>query len=240
VEPRTARAGEVIDSLAARYRGIVARVAEAAIRAGREPQEITIVVAAKTFPADVVRQVAEAGARDFGENYVQEAQGKASILGTPGVRWHMIGRLQRNKAAPAVRLFHLIHSLDRIDLARALDRAATKAAKRVRCLVEVDLGGEVTKGGVAVDALPGLLEEVAKLQSLEVHGLMAIPPMGSLVERRRHFARLRDLRERLSRLRLSNVRLKELSMGMSGDFEAAVEEGATMVRIGTAIFGPRP
>jgi PLP dependent protein len=229
----------VTATIADRYRTVVARVTEAAIRARRDPGEVTIVVAAKTFSVDAIREVTAAGARDIGENYVQEARRKAADLDAESVRWHLIGRLQRNKAALAVKLFHLVHSLDRIELARDLNAAAMRAGVHARCLIEVNLGEETTKGGATIDALPSLLEAAAMLPSLEIHGLMAIPPPGTLEESRRSFAKLRALRERLCRLRLPNVRLKELSMGMSADFEAAVEEGATMVRIGTAIFGRR-
>jgi pyridoxal phosphate enzyme (YggS family) len=226
-------------TIADRYRSVVARVAEAAIRARRDPTEVVIVVAAKTFGVDAIREVVAAGARDIGENYVQEARRKAADLEGEGVRWHLIGRLQRNKAALAVKLFHLVHSLDRIELARDLEEAARKSGRRARCLIEVNLGAEATKGGAAIEAVAPLLEAAATLPALEIHGLMAIPPPGTAEDSRRSFARLRALRDQLCRLRLPNVRLKELSMGMSSDFEAAVGEGATIVRIGTAIFGPR-
>jgi len=229
----------MIATIVERYRSVVERVAEAAIRAGRDPREVVIVVAAKSFAVGAIREVVAAGARDIGENYVQEARRKAADLAAEGVRWHLIGRLQRNKAALAVKLFHLVHSLDRIELARDLDEAARKAAVRARCLVEVNLGAEVTKAGAAIETVAPLLEAAAMLPALEIHGLMAIPPPGTVEDARRSFARLRALRDRLCRLRLPNVRLKELSMGMSSDFEAAIGEGATMVRIGTAIFGPR-
>ena len=151
----------------------------------------------------------------------------------------MIGRLQRNKAKHAVRLFDLIHSVDRLELARALDASATEMGVTARCLIEVNLDGEPSKGGVHVDSLRELLDAVAALSSVEVRGLMAIPPPGDPRESRRRFARLRTVRDGLDGLRLPHVQLKELSMGMSADFEEAVEEGATLVRIGTAIFGPR-
>lgn len=224
--------------IADRYRSVVDRVAEAAARAGRSPAEVTLVVAAKTFPAERVRAVVEAGAIDVGENYVQEAAAKAAVL-PAGVRWHMIGRLQRNKAKRAAALFDCIHSLDSVELARELDRAAGPSGRRIRCLVEVGFG-EATKGGVTADRVADFLGEVGALAGLSIDGLMAIPPAAESPQHaRRFFAALRELRDRLQSLRLPGVVLKELSMGMSADFEAAVEEGATMIRVGTAIFGPR-
>jgi pyridoxal phosphate enzyme (YggS family) len=226
-------------TLAERYRMVVARVAAAASRAGRSPTEITIVVATKTFGIEAVRAVWEAGARDIGENYVQEATRKAAAAGLTGLRWHMIGRLQRNKVKQALRLFDLIHSVDRLELARELDSCAAAIGVTARCLVEVNLGGESSKGGVRVDSLRRFFDATATCSRLEIRGLMAIPPPGTVDESRRRFAELRSLRDDLGDLRLPHVQLKELSMGMSADFEAAVEEGATFVRIGTAIFGPR-
>jgi pyridoxal phosphate enzyme (YggS family) len=219
---------------------VIERAAEAARRAGRRPDEILVLAAAKTFGAEALREVAHAGGRDFGENYVQEAAGKALALAdVPDLRWHFIGRLQRNKARAAVELFDVIHSLDRLDLARVVDSAAASTGRCARCLVEVNLGGEATKGGIEPAKLERFLGDLPPLRSLSVEGLMTIPPPGSAEESRRCFARLREIAERLSDLRLPNVRLKELSMGMSGDFEEAIAEGATIVRIGTAIFGRR-
>ncbi|MEA2625755.1 MAG: dependent protein [Candidatus Binatota bacterium] len=210
------------------------------MRAGRDPAGVRIVVAAKTFPAEAVRAVVEAGARDIGENYVQEARRKRAELDRADVRWHLIGRLQRNKAKTALDLFDVIHSLDRLDLATDLDRAARAAGRRANCLVEVNLGSEKSKGGVSPGELERFLGQLAEFPDLLIEGLMAVPPPATRPEDSRlHFAELFDLRERLSGLRLPNARLKELSMGMSADFEAAIEEGATIVRIGTAIFGTR-
>jgi len=225
--------------IAERYQAVVARVAAAASRAGRRPTDVTIVVAAKTFGAEALREVTAAGARDIGENYVQEAIRKAAAMKTSGLRWHMIGRLQRNKVKQALGLFDWIHSVDRVDLARELDSCAAAAGATVRCLVEVNLGGEVSKAGVPVDSLRRFFDATATLSRLEIRGLMAIPPPGAVEESRRSFAKLRSLLDDLGDLRLPHVQLKELSMGMSADFEAAIEEGATFVRIGTAIFGPR-
>ena len=226
-------------SVAERNQAVVARVAVAAARAGRNPTEITIVVAAKTFGDEALREVVAAGARNIGENYVQEATRKAAATRLPGLRWHMIGRLQRNKAKQALRLFDLIHSVDRVDLARDLDSCAAAMGVTVRCLVEVNLGGETSKGGVPIDSLRRFFDATAGFSRLEIRGLMAIPPPGTVDESRARFAKLRALRDDLGNLRLPHVQLKDLSMGMSADFEAAIEEGATFVRIGTAILGPR-
>lgn len=230
---------ETGDTIARRYHAVRERVAEAALRVGRRPSEVTIVVAAKGFGVEAVRAVVEAGARDVGENYVQEALRKAGAVEVPELRWHMIGRLQRNKAKLAVRLFDLIHSVDRLELAHALGSSATAMGGIARCLIEVNLDGEPSKGGVHVAGLPELLAAIARLPNVEVRGLMTIPAPGIARESRRRFARLRGLRDHLDGLRLPHVQLKELSMGMSADFEEAVEEGATFVRIGNAIFGPR-
>ena len=226
--------------VAGRYRAVVERTAAAAVRAGRRPSDITVVAAAKSFGADAVRAAVAAGAADVGENYVQEARLKQQHLAPLAIRWHMIGRLQRNKAKLAASLFHLVHSLDGLELAQALDQAAQLTGTTATCLVEVNVGAERTKGGIASQALRELLEQIAPLSHLQIRGLMTIQPPGSPAEARRSFARLRTLRDRCDDLRLPNVQLKELSMGMSSDFEEAIAEGATLVRIGTAIFGPRP
>src|SRR5262249_45602576 len=155
----------------------------------------TIVVAAKTFGVQAIREVTDAGARDVGENYVQEAMRKIQTKTFPGVRWHLIGRLQRNKAKQAVRLFDLIHSVDRVELAEELDSSAAAIGKRVPCLIEVNLAGEPSKGGIRVNALRDFLETAASFPRLEIRGLMAIPPPRSTQESRRSFARLRALRD---------------------------------------------
>ena len=225
--------------IAANLQAVRQRIADAALACNRDASTICLLAVSKTFNAEAVIEAYKCGQTAFGENYVQEARRKAAELRLPQVRWHLIGRLQRNKAKQALALFRLIHSLDRLDLARALDTAAAQIGTTARCLVEVNLGAEKSKGGVSSDALGGLLEAMAPLGHLSIEGLMTIPPPGSIDESRRSFARLRALRDRFADLRLPNVQLKELSMGMSSDFECAIEEGATLVRIGTAIFGPR-
>ena len=226
-------------TVAQRYRAVVDRVARAAERAGREPSSVTVLAAAKSFSGEVVAEALHAGCTDVGENYVQEARTKREALERVSLRprWHFIGRLQRNKARAAVRIFDVIESLDSMTLALALDRAATVP---VDCLVEVRLVPERTKGGIAAEELGDFLAGLAELPLLRVRGLMAIPPAtDDPMEARGFFRRLRELRDRYADLPLPNVQLKELSMGMSADFEVAVAEGATIVRVGQAIFGPR-
>jgi pyridoxal phosphate enzyme (YggS family) len=216
-------------------RGAIARAAE---RAGRSPGEVRLVGVVKTVPPETVREAVASGLQDLGENRVQEAEVKIAAVGRHAARWHMVGHLQRNKVGRAVELFDHIHSLDRFPLAQALSHRAEASGVRVPVLVEVNVTGEPAKFGVAPAGLEALLEALAALPALSVDGLMTV---GRWVERaedaRPTFAALRALREE-ARKKLG-LRLPELSMGMSGDYEVAVEEGATMVRVGTALFGPR-
>jgi PLP dependent protein len=208
------------------------RVARAAERSGRRASDVLLIGVSKTVDAARIRQAIDAGVPALGENRVQEAKEKIAELGRP-VPWHLIGHLQTNKVRDALELFDVIHSLDRLDLAKELDKRARARARTVDVLVEVNVAAEASKGGVAPDGLGELLDAVAKMPSLKVRGLMAIPPEAKDPDDSRvWFRALRKLGERYS--------LSELSMGMSGDFEVAIEEGATMVRVGTAIFGPRP
>ena len=207
------------------------RIASAAERAGRRPGDVLLIGVSKTVDVERIRRAVEAGVPALGENRVQEAKGKIATLGHP-VPWHLIGHLQTNKAKDAVQLFDVIHSLDRLELATECDRRARAAGRVVDALIEVNVGGETAKSGVAPDAVADLLDRVAKLGSVHVRGLMTIPPIGETEATRGWFRALRKLGERHG--------LPELSMGMSADFEVAIEEGATMVRVGTAIFGPRP
>jgi len=216
------------------------RIGEAAQRAGRRSEEITLVGVSKTHPASAIREAYEAGVRHFGENRVQEWEGKHA--GTEGLAatWHLIGHLQSNKAARAARLFHSVDSVDDYALAQKLDRARGEAGiiGKVRVLIEVRLAEEETKSGAGIDALPELVEKVAGLERLELAGLMCIPPFLEKPEQvKPYFRRLRELRDRL--VAKLGVALPVLSMGMSHDFEAAIEEGATEVRVGTALFGAR-
>jgi PLP dependent protein len=225
--------------IAANYNRVRDQVATAAQRRGRRAEDITIVCAAKTKGPEAVRVAIAAGATDIGENYVQEAREKIAQVPEPA-HWHLIGHLQRNKAKEAVRLFTLIHSLDTEALAQELHRQGEKQGKIVRALIEVNLGGEQTKSGIAPARIEPLLEAVASLSSLRVEGFMTIPPPGPNAEASRpYFQELARLRERYAQFQTANITLRELSMGMTDDYQVAIEEGATIVRIGRAIFGER-
>ena len=192
----------------------------------------------KTVAVDVVREAVELGLEDLGENRVQEAEAKIAAVGRKAARWHMIGHVQRNKAGRVAELFDCVHGVDSLALAQALSRRATSARATLPVLIEVNISGESSKFGVAPDALESLLEPMATLEGLDLRGLMTVGrPVENAEDARGDFARLRELRDR-AQARLGRE-LPELSMGMSGDFEVAVEEGATMVRVGTALFGPR-
>jgi PLP dependent protein len=215
------------------------RIHAAAARAGRPASEVTLVAVTKTVPAEVVRAAVEHGLTDLGENRVQEALAKVPVVGRDRVRWHLIGHLQSNKAGRAVELFDRVHGVDDAELARALSRRAEAAGRILPVLVEVNVSGEPSKFGVAPADLGALLEQVALLPALRLDGLMTVgAPVDDPEQARPGFARLRGLRDEAER-RLGRP-LPELSMGMSGDFEVAVEEGGTLVRVGTALFGARP
>lgn len=213
------------------------RLAAAARRAGRDPAQVRLVAVSKTVPPQKIREALAAGQLLFGENYLQEARPKIEALGSQ-VEWHFIGHLQSNKAKGAVALFELIHGVDRLKLARALDSAAASLGVVQKVLLQINLAGEASKSGGAPENAPELLRELGRLPHLQVLGLMTLPPWFADPEAvRPYFRALRELRDRLE---ASWSRpLPELSMGMSGDFEVAVEEGATLVRVGTAIFGSR-
>jgi PLP dependent protein len=221
--------------IAARLAEVRERVALAARRAQRDPAAVTVVLASKTQPPEAIRAAYAAGAREFGENYVQEAVAKQDALADlGGLRWHLIGHLQSNKARDAANRFGLIQSLDSARVAAALGRA--RPSPRVPVLIEVNAAGEASKSGVAPAEVPRLIE--AACAAVEILGLMTIPPAERDPERaRRHFAALREMRDRLAAA--AGLALSELSMGMTGDFEVAIEEGATIVRVGRAIFGER-
>lgn len=226
---------DLASRVSARWADVRARVDAACRRAGRAPDAVRVVAVSKGMPADAVRSAARAGARDVGENYVQEAEAKRDALAdVAGVTWHFIGRIQRNKAA-ALATFDLVHSVADERSARALDVAAARIGVPLRVLLQVNVAGEATKGGVAPEAVPTLLAAVRRLSSVRVAGLMAIPPPLAPEAVRPLFAALRALRDAQE----DAAELPELSMGMSADFEVAIEEGATLVRVGTAIFGPR-
>lgn len=223
------------DSLKGRLAAVEERIAAACRRAGRDRSEVRLLGVSKSVPASLVREAAAAGLVRFGENYVQEWLAKRDALADAGrLEWHFIGRIQRNKAA-AIAEAALVHSVGDMRVAAALDAAGARRHAPVRALIQVNLGDERTKGGVAPAALAAVLEETRRLAWLRVEGLMTIPPPFEPEETRALFRQLRELRDRQSRAE----ELRELSMGMSADFEVAIEEGATLVRVGTAIFGPR-
>ena len=225
--------------VAGNYRKVLDRIDRAAARAGRDPRTIRLLAASKSQPVERIRAAIAAGIRLFGENYVQEAQAKKAAI-REAVEWHMIGHLQRNKAKAALDLFDLIESIDSVQLARALDKEGKKRGRAARAFVEVNLAGEESKSGIAGGQVGALLEEAGKLSHLRIEGLMAVPPMsGNPEDARPYFRALKELRAELEAKKIPNVDLKELSMGMTHDFPVAIEEGATLVRIGTAIFGPR-
>jgi hypothetical protein len=226
------------DEIAARLTAVRERIARAANRVKRDPAAVRLVLASKTQPPEAIRAAYAAGAREFGENYVQEAATKqdalADLQDLEDLRWHLIGHLQTNKARDAANRFGLIHSLDSARLGLALGRA--RPAPRVRVLIEVNAAGEASKSGVAAADLERLIEETRA--TVEILGLMTIPPPASDPERSRsHFVALRATRDRLAAA--TGLALTELSMGMTDDFEVAIEEGATIVRVGRAIFGER-
>lgn len=225
--------------VAANYRAIVERIRQAAVSAERDPREIKILAAAKAQSIEYIQAAVACGLSMIGENYVQEAKFKRKSV-SGDVEWHLIGHLQRNKVNAAVELFDMIESLDNSELARELDKEGRKRNTTVRALIEVNVGGEDTKSGIVKDNLPELLQTVGELSHLRIEGLMAVPPYRDDCEQvRPYFRELRQLRDDLHELKLPNVDLKELSMGMTHDYPVAVEEGATIVRIGTALFGPR-
>jgi len=225
-------------SLASNLKQVQERIARAATRAGRSASDITLVAVSKTFPAEAIRAAYELGLRHFGENRVQEWELKRPVLADLAATWHLVGHLQSNKARRSTSLFQRVDSVDSIPLAQRLDATAADERKRLQILIEVHLGGEETKSGVAEPDLLQLAESIAQLQNLELLGLMTIPPYFKMPEEVRPFFRkLRDLRDSVAgKLGLP---LPVLSMGMSHDLEIAIEERATEIRIGTALFGER-
>ena len=217
------------------------RIRTAAEKCGRDPAHIRMVAVSKTHPAETVRKAAEIGGITLlGENYIQEARDKIDALSDLDLTWHFIGHLQSNKAKIAVGLFDLIHSVDSVKLARELSRQAAKIGKTQQILVQVNIGQEESKSGTMVHTALDLVHQMAALDHIRVRGLMTIPPFFDSPERvRPFFSALRQLRDKIAAENIPGVCMAELSMGMTGDFEAAIEEGATLVRIGTAIFGSR-
>lgn len=219
------------------------RIAVAASRAGRQPKDIALMAVSKTFPAERIREAYDAGLRLFGENRVQEFAGKTDALRElRGAEWHLIGHLQTNKAAKAVELFSAVDSVDSLRLAQKLNTSAQQLGKQLKVLIEINVGGEPAKSGVAPDSreLEDILLAAQELEHLKFRGLMAVPPFTDDPQQARsYFRKLRELRQQIGARRLPAVDMNELSMGMSHDFEVAIEEGSTCVRVGTAIFGER-
>ncbi len=215
-------------------------IKKAAASCGRDTDTIRLVAASKTIPAPTVRKAIEAGITILGENYIQEAGKKFDMLSSCPVSWHFIGHLQSNKAKYAVRLFDLIHSVDSLKLAMQLNKQAQKINKVQQILIQINISGESTKSGIYKDNAFELTKNISGLENLSVKGLMAMPPYFSDPEKvRPYFSAVRSLRDLIKKENIQNIDMNELSMGMTGDFEVAIEEGATLVRIGTAIFGKR-
>jgi len=215
------------------------RINQAAFKCGRDPESIHLVAVSKTISANRVREAIMAGVTTLGENYVQEARNKFNVLGTFPVSWHFIGHLQSNKAKYAVRLFDLIHSVDTLKLAYELNKQSNKVNKIQDVLIQINISKEPSKSGSDIQNAANLIKDIVLLENLSVKGLMAMPPFFNNPEKARpYFAALRVLRDQIQKV-FPGVVLNELSMGMTGDFEVAIEEGATLVRIGTAIFGER-
>jgi len=214
-------------------------MSRAAGRAGRDPASIRLIAVSKTFSAADVRAAADVGQMDFGENKVQEALEKMEQTASLPLRWHLIGHLQSNKASKAASRFHAIHSIDSSALVAKVDTAAAAAAHPVDLLIQIDLAGEPTRHGAPLDALDGILQQAQSSHTARMTGLMVLPPAGTPEQARPYFRRLRELRDELVARGTAPALLSELSMGMSADFEVAIEEGATLVRVGSAIFGER-
>jgi pyridoxal phosphate enzyme (YggS family) len=223
---------------------IQARMAKAASRSGRSPDSITLMAVTKTVEAARIRQAYEAGLRVFGENRVQEFTGKnAALADLKDAEWHLIGHLQTNKTKKAVELFHAVDSVDSIRLADKLNQAAQQAGKVLPALIEINVGGEESKSGIAIASpdLDALLRAMEQFQNLQILGLMTVPPFTEDPEGARpYFRKVRELRDTVAARNLPRIQMDVLSMGMSHDFEVAIEEGSTCVRVGTALFGSRP
>jgi len=228
--------GTVADNLSA----VKERIAKAAARVGRDPEGVTLVAVTKTMAVERVRAAIDAGQRVFGENRVQEAQAKVEALGRE-VQWHLIGHLQRNKVKLVCDLFDLIESVDSLPLAQDLNVRAARHGIVMPILIQVNIGDETTKSGVPAAQTMALVHQVAGFPHVAIRGLMCVPPAVEIAEHARpYFIELRSLAEQIASEHIPTVSMSELSMGMSHDFEVAIEEGATMVRVGSAIFGPRP
>ena len=219
---------------------VMHRIREASTCCGRRPDEVKLVVVSKTRPASMIREATGAGMTVFGENYIQEAKPKIADISDPGLTWHFIGHLQSNKAKTAVKLFDLIHTVDSFKLAREIDKQAGKISKRQEVLIQINIGEEASKSGVSGKKALALIKEISSFDHLSVQGLMAMPPYSADPEQTRPFFRaLFQLSRTIRQAGIPGVSMEALSMGMTRDFEVAIEEGATLVRVGTAIFGER-
>jgi hypothetical protein len=226
-------------SIAANIDEIKKRIALSAARAGRDPGEIKLMAVTKTVAAGHVKEAIDAGITLFGENYVQEAKDKIATL-EKNVQWHMIGHLQTNKSKYVVHLFNCVQSVDRMELAQELDKRARLAGYKIDVLIEVNVSGEQTKSGIAAPETINLVKKISALENISVRGLMTMPPFSDNPEDSRpYFRALKEISRQISETRIPHVMMDELSMGMTDDFEVAIEEGATIVRIGRAIFGER-
>jgi pyridoxal phosphate enzyme (YggS family) len=220
-------------------RNVLEKVAEAAIRSGRKMSDITVVAVSKTRSSQLIMEVAEEGLDCFGENYVQEAEKKIATIEKP-VKWHLVGHLQVNKAKKAIRLFDMIETVASIRMAQEISARALSAGKKVPVLVQVNIAEESSKWGVLRNDLSPLMREISILPGIKIKGLMTIPPyVENPEDARPFFISLREEKERINQMNIEGVVLKDLSMGMSHDYQVAIEEGATIIRIGTAIFGAR-
>ncbi|MFZ0962250.1 MAG: YggS family pyridoxal phosphate-dependent enzyme [Terriglobia bacterium] len=231
---------EMAENIGENIARVEERIAAACRRSGRRREDLRLVAVSKTHPPELIREAFAAGLRDFGENRVQEANSKRPGLADLDATWHLVGHLQSNKVRAARELFHWVHSLDSLRLAEKLVQAASPGDARLPVLLEVNLGGEASKAGVRAKEVAALAEQIAPMETLALRGLMVIPPfLANAEDVRPYFRQLRALARDIETRNLPNVSMRELSMGMSHDFEVAIEEGATIVRVGTAIFGER-
>jgi PLP dependent protein len=240
VKAETSQA-EKVGSVAENVKRVYERMQQAAERVGRDPAEVRLVAASKMVEAARLRAAIAAGVKILGENYLQEARKKIGQLGLHAVEWHCIGALQRNKIRYIFDLFSMVHAVDRLALAEEINRRGERLGRQMAILLEVNIGGEESKSGFTPQALQAEIEQFAAMSHVQVRGLMTIPPPTPTPEGARPFYQeLRQLRDSLSQRGIEGLDFTELSMGMTADFEVAIEEGATLVRVGTAIFGPRP
>ncbi len=229
-----------MESIRKNYEGVKAQVAQAAKDCGRDEESIMLIGVSKRKSVDIVTRGLEAGAQNLGENYIQEAVEKIDTIGRNRACWHFIGHLQSNKARFAVKYFDFIHTVDKVKLAREIDKQAKKAGKVQKILLQVNIGDETTKSGARAEDTVGLARDISQFENVSVKGLMCMPPFFADPEQARpYFKQLVRIREKIQEQDIPGISMDHLSMGMSNDFKVAIEEGSTMVRVGTAIFGSR-